>query len=188
MKELFASVAVILAIIGNIPYLRDVIRKKIQPHPYTWLVWSLVSGITFFGQLAKGAGIGSLPVAVSEIFTIIIFFFSLQYGFKNIIPRDKYFLLAALFGLIPWFLTKDPTFSVVIVVTIDLIAFVPTIQKGWRIPKSENSILFSMNVLRHILILFSLEAYNVATMLHSVAMITTNGIMTMVLWFKRKAL
>jgi hypothetical protein len=47
MKEALVFVAVMLAIIGNIPYILDVIHKKIQPHPYTWLVWSIVSGVTF---------------------------------------------------------------------------------------------------------------------------------------------
>jgi hypothetical protein len=84
MKETLAIIASVLAIIGNVPYLRDVLRKKIQPHPYTWLVWTLVSGIAFFGQMAKGAGIGLLPTFFAEIFTVIIFIFSLRYGFKKI--------------------------------------------------------------------------------------------------------
>ena len=51
MKEILVSIAVVFAVIGNIPYLRDVIKNKIQPHPYTWLVWSIVSLVTFFGAL-----------------------------------------------------------------------------------------------------------------------------------------
>lgn len=181
MKEFFAIVAVFLAIAGNIPYLRDVINKRVKPHPYTWLVWSLVSGITFFGALAKGAGVGALPIAASEIFTVIIFLFSLKYGFKNIIKQDTYFLIAALLALIPWILTKDPTVSVVIVVSIDVIAFIPTIRKIWHHPKTETPILYSMNVLRHILILFSLRTLNVATTLHSIMMIITNSLMTLII-------
>lgn len=77
MKEILVPIAVIFAIIGNIPYLLDVIKRKVQPHPYTWLVWSIVSLITFFGQVVKGAGIGAIPTGVAEIFTIIIFLFSL---------------------------------------------------------------------------------------------------------------
>src|SRR6185436_13616773 len=132
MKETLAVIAAVLAVIGNIPYLIDVVKKRVQPHPYTWLVWTIVSGIIFFGQLAKGAGIGALPTAAAEIFTLIIFLFSLKYGFKNIVRKDTYFLIFALVSLIPWMITKDPTLSVVIVVGIDLIAFVPTIRKTWQ--------------------------------------------------------
>ena len=63
MKETLAVVAAILAIAGNLPYLWDILKGRVQPHPYTWLVWTIVSGIIFFGQVAKGAGIGALPTA-----------------------------------------------------------------------------------------------------------------------------
>jgi hypothetical protein len=186
MKETLSIIASVLAIIGNVPYLRDVLRKKIQPHPYTWLVWTLVSGIAFFGQMAKGAGIGLLPTFFAEIFTVIIFIFSLRYGFKQIKKTDTYFLLIALLGLIPWAITHDPTISVVIVVCIDLVAFVPTIRKTYENPDTERPLLYFMNVLRHILTLFSLQAYNIATILHSVAMILTNTLMSWILLRPKK--
>ncbi len=178
MKLTLALIGAAIAFAGNIPYLLDILKKKTKPHPYTWLVWTIVSAVTFFGSLTKGAGVGIIPTGVAEIFTVIIFLFSLQYGFKNIKRVDTYFLIFALLGLIPWYLTKDPTISVIIVVTIDLIAFVPTLRKTYMEPTTENPSLYSMNVVRHILTLFSLQAYNVATMLHSIAMIVTNSIMT----------
>ena len=143
---------------------------------------------TFFGGLVKGAGIGALPTGVAEGFTILIFLFSLRYLFKgragHIRRVDHYFLAIALLGLIPWVLTKDPTVSVVIVVLIDIVAFIPTLRKTWSHPESEKPLLYEMNVSRHILTLFSLETYNIATTFHSFAMIVTNTIMT--LFIKRK--
>lgn len=186
MKITIAIFASLLAIVGNVPYLRDILKKRVQPHPYTWLVWSMVSCIIFFGQLAKGAGIGALPTAASEIFTIIIFIFSLRYGFKDIHWSDTVFFIIALLGIIPWILTKDPTISVIIAVSIDLVAFIPTIRKTFLHPKTETPTLYITNVLRHILMLFSLQAYNIATTLHSIAMITTNTIMTLLIVRKRK--
>ncbi len=188
MKITIAIIAALLAIVGNVPYLRDIMKGRVQPHPYTWLVWSLVSCIIFFGQLAKGAGVGAIPTAASEVFTIIIFFFSLKYGFKNIRKIDTVFFIIALLGIIPWILTKDPTVSVIIAVGIDLVAFIPTMRKTWARPETETPVLYSMNVFRHILMLFSLQAYNIATTLHSIVMITTNTFMTMIIFkfFSRK--
>lgn len=178
MKETLAVAAALLAIAGNVPYIRDVLRGRVQPHAYTWLVWTLVTGITFFGQLAKGAGVGALPTFASGLFTVAIFSLSLRYGFKNPTRSDRAFLAVALAGLVPWVLTSDPTWSVVIAVGIDLVAFVPTLRKTWRAPMTETPLLYAMNVARHVLALFSLQAYNVATVLHSAAMIVTNGLMT----------
>lgn len=188
MKETIAIIAAILAFVGNISYLKDVLRDRVHPHPYTWFIWSIVSMTTFFGGLVKGAGIGALPTGVAEAFTIIIFLFSLKYLFKknagHIKKIDHYFLVIALVGLIPWALTKDPTISVIIVVLIDIVAFIPTLRKTWVHPESEQPLLYEMNVARHVLTLFSLGAYNIATTFHSIAMICTNTVMTV--FIKRK--
>jgi len=117
-----------------------------------------------------------------RLFSFLIFFFSLKYGFKNIRKIDTVFFIIALLGIIPWILTKDPTVSVIIAVSIDLVAFVPTIRKAWIRPETETPVLYVMNVLRHILMLFSLQAYNIATTLHSIVMITTNTFMTMIIF------
>ena len=185
MKLPIAILAGIFAIIGNIPYLRDIIKKRIQPHPYTWLVWTIVSCIIFFGQIAKGAGVGAIGSGAAEIFTVIIFIFSLRYGFKKIRAIDTVFLIVALLGLIPWYLTHDPTISVIIAVAIDLCAFAPTVRKTWLDTRTETPMLFGMNVLRHILMLFSLQAYNIATTLHSIVMIIMNTGMTIIILFKK---
>lgn len=192
MQIILVLIASVLAFVGNIAYLKDVVRGKVRPHPYTWFIWSIVSLVTFLGGLEKGAGIGAIPTAVAEGFTIIIFLYAVARLFKrsggaihvrvreagHIRPIDHVFLVAALLGLIPWALTKDPTISVIVVVTIDVIAFIPTLRKTWAHPETEQPLLYQMNVTRHILTLFSLGAFNVATALHSVAMIITNTVMT----------
>ena len=170
-------IAIIFAGIGNGRYLIDVVKGKTKPHPYTWFIWSIVSGVVFFGQLVKGAGVGAIPTFIAEIFTIIIFFFSLRFGFRNIPKKDHYFLALALIGIIPWVLTKDPTISVIIVVIIDIIAFTPTLRKTWKYPTSETASLYGMNVLRHIITIYLLESYNIATTLHSSVMIIINSLM-----------
>ncbi len=189
IKEIIAVIATVLAVIGNTSYLKDVWRGRVKPHPYTWFIWSIVSMTTFFGGLLKGAGIGALPTGVAEGFTIIIFVLSLKQLFSGKLEPirriDNYFLALCLIGLIPWAITKDPTISVVIVVIVDIIAFIPTLRKTWNKPESEKPLLYTMNVTRHILTLFSLNAYNIATTFHSIAMIVTNTLMT--LFIQRKS-
>jgi hypothetical protein len=193
MKELLVIIASVMAVAGNSSYLVDTLRGKVVPHPYTWFIWSIVSCVVFFGQLQKGGGYGSIPTGIAELFTILIFAVSLRYFFarKNrnraghIHRSDTYFLIAALLGLIPWIITKDPTISVIVAVTIDVIATIPTLRKAFVRPDTEAPALYAMNVTRHVLILMTLGAYNVATMLHSVTMIITNTIMVLFLLRKK---
>ncbi len=185
MKETFAGIAAVLAIIGNIPYIFDIIKGRVKPHSYTWFVWTVVSGIVLAGQIAKGAGIGALPTAAAGFFTLIIFLLSLKYGYRKIAKIDTFFLVLALVGIVPWIFTSDATVSVVVAVSIDVIAFIPTFRKTRLEPKTESPIIYSLNIVRHILALISMQAYNVATMLHSIVMIVTNSSMT-ILIFARK--
>lgn len=185
MKEAFALLAVLLVVVGNVPYVIDILRGRVKPHAYTWFVWSVVSGIVLVGQVGKGAGVGAWPTLVSELFTVLNFLLSLKYGYRNVTGTDTLFLVVALAGILPWIVTRDPTYSVVIAVAIDVIAFIPTMRKSWIEPATENRILYVMNIIRHILALISLEAYNVATTLHSIGMITTNLIMSAFLLVSR---
>lgn len=186
MKEFFAIVASILAIIGYFPYVRDTYSGRIEPHAYSWLVWALVSGITLGGQIVKGAGIGALSTGFACAFSLLIFFYSLRFGVKHITRMDTVFLVVALLALVPWAFTNDPTLSVMIAVGIDIAAFVPTIRKTWRSPKTESSFLYVMNATRHVFALFSLEAYNIATALHSIAMVAANTLMTALLVLRNR--
>lgn len=184
LKLGFALAAALIAIAGNVPYVLDVVRGKVKPHAYSWFVWSIVSCIVFFGQIEKGAGVGAIATGASEVFTIIIFFLSLRYGFRGATKSDTVFLAIALLGIIPWILTKDPTASVVIAAGIDVVAFIPTLRKTWRHPDTENPYLYLSNVARHLLALFSLQAYNVATTAHSIAMLATNAAMTVIVFVR----
>lgn len=175
MKEVFAIVAALLALASYVPYFNGLLKGRVQPHAYTWGIWSLVSGITLFAQIAKGAGIGAVPTATAALLTFCIFLLSIKFGFRQITRIDTAFLILALVAIIPWLVTKDPTVSVILAVSIDVLGFVPTLRKTWLLPTSESLATYGLNIVRHMLSLFALEAYNVATVLHSAAMLVMNS-------------
>lgn len=185
MKELAAIVGAVLAIVGNITYLRQ-IGKGVEPHPYTWALGMLVTAITFAGIVTKGGGVGAWPVAASLVFTTVIFLYSLRFGAKHIRPIDTILLVVALGGLIPWYLLHDPTWSVIIAVGVDLLSFAPTVRKTYLHPHSEAPVLYGANVARHLLVLVALESYVLATMVHSVAMILVNALMVALIVLRQR--
>jgi hypothetical protein len=191
VKVAIVVIASMLAVVGNVSYVKSTLRGQTKPHPYSWFIWTIVSLTTFFGGLQKGAGVGAIPTGISELFTVIVFVLSLWRLIKGRDVEqinkkvDTVFLVVALLGLVPWILTKDPTISVVTVVTIDLLAFIPTVRKTWSHPESENPLLYATNVARHVLTLIAIEAYNVATMLHSISMICSNTLMVILIRVRR---
>lgn len=186
MKELLGISAALIAIAAYVPYLRGIRRGIVQPHPYTWIISALVSGIILAGQISGGAGVGALPTATSALLTFLVFILSLKNGLRHITSADTVFFALAVGSIVPWLLTKDPTVSVILAVSIDLIAFMPTVRKTWVSPSSESSILYGANIIRHVLTLFSLEAYTIVTTLHSVAMALSNIIVTLIIFTRKK--
>lgn len=187
MKEILGVVAALIALAAYVPYLRGIRSGIVQPHPYTWIISALVSGIILAGQISGGAGVGALPTATSAVLTLLIFLLSLKNGLRHVTTIDTVFLALAVCSIVPWLLTKDPTVSVILAVSIDLIAFVPTIRKTWVTPSSESSLLYGANVIRHILTLFSLETVTIATSLHSIVMMLSNMGVTLIITLRAKS-
>lgn len=181
MKELLGLIAVVLTIIGHFPYIVDTLKKKTTPHLFTWIIWAIVAILAFLGQWQKGGGAGSWTTGVTGLITIFIAILSLKNGTKDITFSDKIFFIAALLSIIPWYLTKDPTISIICLTLIDTLAFAPTIRKTIKNPNSETLFTYALNILRHGLSLLALANYNVATYLYPLSLLIMNALMTIVI-------
>ncbi|MEK7070183.1 MAG: hypothetical protein AAB966_00070, partial [Patescibacteria group bacterium] len=102
-------------------------------------------------------------------------------GTKDIKTIDKIFFAGALLAIIPWYLTKDPTLSVIMITTIDVLAFFPTIRKTINDPTSETFFMYALNLFRHSISILALATYNISTVLFPAAILVMNGVMTAIM-------
>ena len=181
MKELLGLLAVIIAITGHIPYILDTIHGKTKPHLFSWLTWAVIISLSFFGQWSRGAGAGSWSTAVTGVIVIIIAILAIKKGTKDITFVDKFLFIAALITIIPWYLTNDPTLSVIMATIVDACAFILTIRKTIKDPSSETLVTYSSNVLRNALSIFALSQYNVVTLIYPSYSLIVNIIMTAII-------
>ena len=181
MKESLGIVTIILSIMGHIPYILDTLSKKTKPHVFTWTIWSIVTILVFLGQWTKGGGTGSWGTGMTAILCVSIALMALRNGIKEITRSDVYLFCGAIVAIILWYFTKEPTLSVIIATIIDACAFIPTIRKTLRRPKSETFATYALNVLRHSLSIVALQQYNLATLLYPVYLVIMNGIMTSIM-------
>jgi hypothetical protein len=96
VKITLGSVAVLLAIIGYMPYIRDVLGGRTEHHVYTWFILGLETSIAYGLQVTSGAGAGSWVTLVGAIACIFIFFLGIRNGKKDITKLDSCFLFC------PW--------------------------------------------------------------------------------------
>lgn len=175
IKIILGGIAAFLALFSSYLYIRDILRGNTKPHTYTWLIWAIVTTIAFLGQWVSGGGPGSWATGVAAVVTIITLVLSLQgkYGTKDITNFDKVCLLLALLSILPWLLTKNVLWSVLLATFIDLIAFIPTMRKTWHAPRSESLGSMYADAVKHSLSIVSMSSYSLVTVVYPAAVLLT---------------
>jgi hypothetical protein len=144
MQILFGFTALILNLIGYIPYIRDIFRKIVKPHPFTWAIWTILTTIAAFNQVRNDGGYSSLFFISTAILVGFVFLLSFRYGMGGASNIDRLCLVLAGILLIYWLTTKDTHLSTVYAVIIDGIGAIPTLIKTYHHPKSETYIQWTL--------------------------------------------
>jgi len=141
-----------------------------RPHVFSWIIWGLTTFIVFFAQAAAGGGAGALPIGLSGLLTMYIAWLSWRHrGDMSITRSDWCFLIAALSAVPAWFIARDPLWAVIVLTSVDLLGFGPTLRKAWDEPRSESPLFYGLFALRNALSILALGEWNLATLLFPAA-------------------
>jgi hypothetical protein len=165
-----------------------VLKRKTNPHPFTYGIWALLSAITFAAQLAKGAGPGAWVTAVPAITCFGVAVLAISYGGRRVIVRTDWILLvAALCAIVAWRLTSDPLYAVLISTFASACAFVPTFRKSYSKPNEETALSYSLGALRSLVAIPALLSFNIATLLPPLYNIAANVSFVTMLLIRRRS-
>lgn len=185
-KLALGYLTILLAFISYIPYIRDVLENKTKPHAFSWLIWSVLSAIAFAAQFVKHGGAGAWVTGFTTVACLVIFLLALRKGTRDFPVIDWVCLALAGISLLTWWLMKDPTVSVIIIIITDTLAFIPTFRKSYRNPFEETATLFVIYFFIWILALFALDSYSIATWLYPAYGIVANAaLVLMLMWWRR---
>jgi hypothetical protein len=186
-KEEFGILAILIAFFSYIPYFKDILANKTKPHAFSWLVWSILTAIAFFGQLAGGGGAGAWVNGFTAVLCFLIFIFGIIKGRSNIVFIDWISLGGAGVALFFWFITKGPLLSVILVTFIDALGFFPTFRKSFHKPHEETLITYFLSGLKYVFSLFALNTFSVVTALFPAYLVIANlSFVVMVLMRKKQ--
>ena len=186
-KSLIGLVAVFLTFIGYFPYILDILNKKTKPHVFSWIIWTIVTGIIYLLQVSDGAGAGSWVTLCLTLILLLIVFLSIKNGHKDIKKLDLVFLILALLALPIWLIIKQPILSIILLTTIDMLGFLPTIRKSWNSPYSETLSFYIITTFRHGISILALEKYTIVTWLFPVSWVLGNALFSLFLMIRRKS-
>ncbi len=172
MHEFFGIIAALLVIIAYIPYLFKIIKGDVKPHPFTWLIWTITATSISFLQLSSGSGAGTYGTLTMAFFCLCVFLLSVRSKVAKIQYIDIICLVIALLGVGVWLVIKEPVVSIVLLLTVELIGFVPTLIKSWSKPYEESAALWGLSATRQTMSFFAVQHYNVITLLNPVVWAT----------------
>ncbi|MDR3424071.1 MAG: hypothetical protein P4M13_03200 [Alphaproteobacteria bacterium] len=184
-KEGLGAIAGILSVVGYTPYIRDIIRQKTRPHLFSWIIWTLLAGIVFFAQIAKGAGPGAWTTGTATVMCVAIILLTLKHGDKTRTKSDWVFFFLGLAAIPLWRLTDSPALAVVLVTAIDYVAFVPTFRKSWHKPHEETLFAYFISAVKNGISLFALQSFSLATALFPFAVGLINLVFVAMVFSRR---
>jgi hypothetical protein len=185
--KLFSAVIVACMLVAAIiPYVSDIFKGKTKPHLYTWLVW-MVTGAIGTGALIYGGG--GYPVYTMGIGTAlcgIVVFLSFKYGTRNITLSDTLALIVCAVAVFIWLGLNNPLWSAILGVTIDIVAYWPTLRKTFVEPWSESLSSWLLWILTPAFSVLALDAYNIFTIVNYLPIFFVNLVFLALFLVRRK--
>lgn len=178
--------ASVLAVVSYVPYIRDTLARKTEPHLYTWFIWAITQGTAaaaaiYGGSIFAGAG---LLVGAGCVLSVVAL--SLKYGTKNITTSDTITLVCALLAVVVWWQMHSPLLAVLMVTAIDGFGYIPTFRKSYEEPWSETPSFWFMMAVISVLILLSNTEYNWLTVPYTTMMAVANISLFVMLMVRRR--
>ena len=186
IKEIFGISAVVLTLIGYLPYIYDTIKGKTKPHVYSWFLWALVTFIIFALQVLGKAGVGAFVTLATAILCLTIFILGMKSGKKDITKFDTATFIISLMAVGIWVFAKQPVVSVILLTSINTLANLPTIRKSWNKPYSETLLTWELGAARNLLGVAALESYSLLTWLYPVSSFLVNVLVSSLLIARRR--
>ena len=188
-KEILSAVAIALTLVAFVPYILTIIGGTTKPHVFSWVIWGSTTFVVFLAQIEGKGGAGAWPIGVSGIITIFIAFLAYMKRADILITKtDWLFFVSALSSLPLWYFTSDPLWAVVILTTVDVLGFGPTIKKAYSFPHSESVLFFALFAARNLLVIMALENYSVTTVLFPAVIAAACILLMAMLTYRRRAL
>jgi hypothetical protein len=175
MQLLLGSLAGILNILGYVPYIKDILKKKVQPHRITWGIWTILTTIAAFNQVSNGGGYSTLFFISTAILVGIVFILSLRFGVGGGSKVDIICLVLAILLLIYWVTVQETRISTLLAVIIDGVGVIPTLIKTFKNPETETYIQWTLAGIAGVATLLAVPRLDWALIIYPLYVILANG-------------
>jgi hypothetical protein len=186
MRELLAIIGAVIAALGTVPYLIDIIRGKTKPNIVTWLTWTMLTAISGAAALAAGEPKTAAFLFGNSLCTGAVVVLGLKYGTAKFSRFDIVCQVSAVLGLVFWLVFNSPTIGIVVPLAVDFIGGLPTIRHSWLKPAEETWQTFMVGVIAPMFTIASLTRFNIASLAFPLYLFIANTALVIIIITRRK--
>jgi hypothetical protein len=141
-RDALGMLSVALAIAAAI-YVYQTLRGMVRPHPLTWFVFGVLSGVGYWIQRDEGAAQGSWALLAM---TVICFLFvpASARGERSFSRQGWAFVAASAATFILYLFTREPNLAAALITLIDALGYGPTFVRGWSQPQKDSVASFAL--------------------------------------------
>ncbi len=185
-KDALGLLSVLVVVGATVPYAWYMVQGRLKPHVFSWVIWTLTTGIAAAAQTAEHAGAGAWGQWASAGGCGLAVIMALRYGEKRIVRSDWIAFTIALCAIPVWLLTQNALLAVLIVTAIDLVGYYPTFRKSYVRPHQEAVFNYIASNSIYLLSLSAITDYSLTNILFQAAALLANtSLVVMILWRRR---
>lgn len=185
-KEILWAIAILIVIPQTYIYIKSILDWETKPHIYTKLIWTIVVWIWFLIQVSHGGGAGTWLLGVWFLIQFITFLMSFKYGTKDITRFDTALLFWAFISIPLYFWIESAIYSLVLIILIDMFAYIPTIRKTYNAPFTESIAAFNLGILKYWISIFALAQYSIYTVAYPLTIVLANTVLVAIMLYRRQ--
>lgn len=179
--------SIAIGIVAYTIYLWQTARKEgVQPHPFSWLLWGLVTLVAYLVQREQSGEAGSWATGFTAAVCFLIGGLTLLKNQWRFFWFDWVSVGIGLLVLAFYIVAKNPTYSAIFATTADVVGYVPTLKKGWAEPRKDSATSFALNAAKFAVALAALGSYSIATWLYPATITLVNSGVAVMLFLRRR--
>lgn len=188
MQNAFAVLSLIFGFGTFVPYFVEMFKGTARPHIFSWITWSLLTGLGFLISLKAGGGEGAWIFGLQAGLCLIVAVYGVFRGEKHITQLDRLAFASALIITAIYIFTKNAVLSVCLAATVDCLGFIPTFRKSYMQPASEPALTYTFSGLGFLFSLGALHELTLVTIFYPLVLVLANISFVLFLLVRRRAL
>ena len=187
-RDALGILSVGLAIAGAAIYVYQTLRGEVRPHPLSWFVFGVLSGVGYWVQRDEGAAQGSWALLAMTVICFLFVAASVARGERSFSRQEWAFVAASAATFILYLFTRQPNLATALITLIDALGYGPTFVRGWSQPQKDSVASFALNAVKFVPSLMAMDPITFATSFYPASLLVLNTAVSAMLVMRRRAL